>query len=142
MGIGTNNKITVKNEIMTCVIVLVGTFLVSLVITYLFNRLSNGPKDLNIVYGLGFGFAAGFLFMITFIIVGGLKNSFSLVAERWVEFFQNLKISFGFAVSSFFDHLKHEGMVFWLYMLVMAIQFQVAFHNIMILVNYYLEYLP
>ena len=142
MGIGyTNNKITVKNEVMTCVIVFIGTILLSLMIYGLFCKLSRGPSELNICYGLGFGFSAGFLFMITFIIVGGLKNSFSLVVERWVDFFQNLKISFGFAIESFFDHLKNEGMVFWLYMLLMGVQFQVAYHYLSILVVYYLNYL-
>ena len=133
-----DSKTTVKNECATCVLVLIGTALFSLMIYYLFDKLSNGPESANIYYGFGFGSSAGFLFMISFIIAGGLKNSFSIVLERWSDFIENLQISFGFAIKDYFTHIKDEGMVFWLYILVMIIQLLVASHSLSTLADLFL----
>lgn len=133
-----DSKITVKNECITCALVLIGTALFSLFIFYIFDKLSSGPKHANIYYGFGFGSAAGFLFMVSFIIAGGLKNSFSIVQERWADFIENLKISFGFALKDFFTHIKNEGMVFWLYILVMIIQLITASNCFKVLADLFL----
>ena len=140
MGL-TDTKITVKNEVTTCVMILAGTTLFSFLIYGLFTKLSRGPEELNIYYGFGFGAATGFLFMITFIIVGGLRNSFNIVIARWADFFANLQVSLGFSLSCYFDDVKHEGMVFWLYMLVMFIQFKVSYYCLDILIQYFLNYM-
>lgn len=137
MGL-TDTKITVKNEVVTNIIIFIGSILISLLIYGLFTKLSRGPSELNIYYGFGFGFAAGFLFMVTFIIVGGLRNSFYIVLGRWVDFFANLKISFGFSLRCFFDDIKSEGMVFWLYILLMVVQFKVAYYCFDILIDYFM----
>jgi hypothetical protein len=76
--------------------------------------------------------------MVSFIIAGGLKNSFSIVQERWADFIENLKISFGFALKDFFTHIKNEGMVFWLYILVMIIQLVTASHCFKVLADLFL----
>ena len=134
----TDNKITVKNECMTCAIVLIGTVLISIGLRWLFHRLENNPGLTDWYYGFGFGSAAGFLFMVSFIIAGGLRNSFYILLERWKDFFKNLQISFGFALESFFSHIKDEGMVFWLYILVMVVQAVTAYYCLSNLANQFM----
>lgn len=133
-----DRKITVKNELLTCLFILIGTFLFCVMINYLFSLLKGYGEEINWYYGFGFGCSAGILFMISFTIAGGLSNSFSIMLARWVDFFQNIRISFGFALRSFFLHIKDEGMCFWAYMLVIAIQLAGAYYGISNLVEVYL----
>ena len=136
MGI-INPKVTVKHEIGTCALLAVSTFLFSLLIYAAFSSFSRGPEETNIYYGFGFGCATSFVFMLAFIVAGGLKNSYEIVVSRWMDFFESLQISFKFAISEFFENIKDDGMVFWLYILIMIIQVYVAYYCFSFLIDYF-----
>ena len=133
-----DSKITVKNECITCLFITIDTILFSCLLYLIFDKAKELPTHVNWYYGFGFGCATGFLFMICFIIAGGMKNSTHILIERWVDFFENLRISLGFAFSSLFTHIKNEGMAFWLYILLMAAQIGVSYYCLANLAALYL----
>ena len=136
MGI-VNPKVTVKHECFTCLLLPLGTILFCFIIYLAFDKLSSGPEFANLYYGLAFGCSTSFIFMLAFAVAGGLKNSFNIVVRRWMDFFESLQISFKYAVSEFFEQLKDEGMVFWLYILIMVVQVAVACYGFSVLIEYF-----
>ncbi|MBQ9731403.1 MAG: hypothetical protein IJV94_04805 [Bacilli bacterium] len=131
-------KITFKNEVGTFFIILIGTFVFSYLIFIAFDKTKTLPNYIDMYYGFGFGCAAGFIFMLSFAVAGGMENSFFVELERWIEFFKDLRISFKFATRNFFDHIKEEGFAFWLYILLMVAQVGVAYYCFSNLIEIYL----
>ena len=67
-----------------------------------------------------FGFAMGILFDLGCIIAGLMKGTFDVVKERVKTFFEDLIISIRFALESYFNDIKENGIVFWIYLSIMV----------------------
>ena len=67
-----------------------------------------------------FGFGMGILFDLGCIIAGLMTGTFSIVKARVADFFDDLVVSFKFAVQSYFNNIKENGIVFWIYLSIMA----------------------
>lgn len=67
-----------------------------------------------------FGFGMGIFFDLGCIIAGLMTGTFSIVKARVADFFDDLVVSFKFAVQSYFNNIKENGIVFWIYLSIMA----------------------
>lgn len=131
-------KITFKNELFTFFIIALGTAAFSGFIFVVFNVTRKLPDYIDFYYGFGFGCAAGFIFMLSFAVSGGMENASQIELERWVELFKDFKVSVKFALGNFFQHIKDEGIAFWLYIILMVAQVGVAYYCISNLITIYL----
>lgn len=68
------------------------------------------------------GFGCGLLLDITFIITGLFSGTFMVVINRVKNFFSDLSISLKFAIEGYFYDIKTEGMTFWIYILIIAVE--------------------
>ena len=107
-----------KDYVVGFILIFISAFFVFLVFA-IFNLFSSYPTEDNWNYGFGFGGAFACLFQISFYIAGGMERPLNALLERWTEFFSDIQISFGFAVSGFFDKIKEEGSVFLWYILIL-----------------------
>ena len=67
---------------------------------------------------LFFGCGVGWIFQFTCILSGLFKGTFKVVIERIRELFENLTISFKFAMKHYWENIKAEGIVFWIYFII------------------------
>lgn len=73
-----------------------------------------GPVQTNNA-ALGLGFGVGVLFHISCIIAGLFKGTFKVVINRVKTFFENLSLSRKLAFRCYWQDIKSEGIVFWIY---------------------------
>ena len=76
--------------------------------------------DLNKYTAQALGFGCGFLFQMCCILCGLFTPSFRAVAKRVGNFFGNLIVSFKFAITIYFDEVKEDGVVFWIYLFIVV----------------------
>lgn len=88
---------------------------VTLIFWSAFSRWSRLSDEKVLFVSLAFGCLVAFLFELCCVLDGLLQGSLKVVFARMIEFFSNLSISFKFAVKSYFNNIKEEGMVFWIY---------------------------
>ena len=131
-----DNKITLKNERIACAILAIGSLAVCLFLSFIF-WVTKVNGLLCLFYGFGFGSAVNFLFTLSYCVAGGLKNSYEIVVCRWKNFFESLKISFSYAVDEFIQNIKDEGMIFWVYVLIIISQAVFAGFCFAFLIGYY-----
>lgn len=117
-----NNKISFFNDLATSILLFIGTILCILFFAALFSDKSTVGEAISLYYGYAFGCGLAALFTLSFIISGGLRNSFWVLIRRWVIFFQNLNISIGYAIREFFRNIFEEGVAFWCYIAVIIFQ--------------------
>lgn len=67
---------------------------------------------------MGFGFGIGSLFHISCAIAGLFKGTFKVVKNRIGDLFSNLKVSAKFAFKYYWEDVKSEGIVFWIYFVI------------------------
>ncbi len=82
--------------------------------------------ELNLAAVKFFGCGVGVLFHLSCLIAGAFKESFQVVKERIKEFFSNLSVSTSLAFKWYFDDLKTEGVVFWIYFAIVATNFGIT----------------
>ena len=78
---------------------------------------------------LGFGGLVGSLFSLSCAIAGLFKGTFIIVKNRIVEFFENLSISFKFAIKYYIENIKEYGIVFWIFLTIIAINVAVTIYG-------------
>ena len=81
------------------------------------------------------GCVCGLLFDGTCIITGLFKGTFSVVINRWKEFFLDLKVSFKFAIKNYFYDLVHSGVLFWVLCLIIGITVYVGWTQYQLLME-------
>ena len=86
---------------------------------------------------LALGFALGSLVHLSFAIVGLFRGTFSVVINRWADFFANAKISFKCAVGWHWQSIKQDGIVFWLYLIIIVATAVVAVNSTFNVLEYY-----
>lgn len=86
---------------------------------------------------LSIGFALGSLTHLSFVIVGLFRGTFAVVINRWVEFFANAKISVKGAFRWYWQSVKHDGIVFWLYFVIIVATLVVTINSGINILTYY-----
>ena len=81
------------------------------------------------------GCVCGLLFDGTCIITGLFKGTFSVVINRWKEFFLDLKVSLKFAIKNYFYDLVHSGVLFWVLCLIIGITVYVGWTHYQLLME-------
>lgn len=71
------------------------------------------------------GCGSGFLFHLTLIIVGVMKDAFRAVINRICNFFENLKFNFKLAWTCYWEEVKETGVAFWIFLVIMIVNFVV-----------------
>lgn len=69
---------------------------------------------------LFFSGAVASLFQLSCVVAGLFKGTFKVVIERMKELFGNLTISFKFAMKHYWENIKAEGIVFWIFFVIMV----------------------
>ncbi|MBO5867184.1 MAG: hypothetical protein J6Q55_03960 [Clostridia bacterium] len=70
-----------------------------------------------------FGLGTGFLFHITLMLVGVMKEPFRAVVRRIANFFENLKFNFKLAWTCYVDEVKETGVAFWIFFAIIVVNF-------------------
>ncbi|MBR2985018.1 MAG: hypothetical protein IKC58_00250 [Clostridia bacterium] len=83
------------------------------------------PIEERIATAKTIGCGAGFLFHVTLIIVGVLKDPFNAVVNRICNFFDNLKFNFKLAWSCYCEEVRETGIAFWILIVIMIVNFVV-----------------
>ena len=112
-----NKKKSPYSGLWVHILLLVGTPLVLFAIIYYLimkNHLSG--KELAIYTSLTFAYGLGFVIQISCAFAGAFKGSLKVIFKRIREFFDDLIISFKYAVKSYFDNIKNDGVLFWIYL--------------------------
>lgn len=105
----------------TCLLLIIVPIALFAGIYFIFEKYQNYSKIINCYGAMGIGFGVGSLFHISCIIAGLFKGLFSIVINRIAEFFSNLSISFKFAFKLYIEDLKTNGMVFWIYFVIVLL---------------------
>ena len=69
---------------------------------------------------LAFGCGVAFLFQFSCVQAGLFKGTLKVVINRLKEFFGNLSISVKFAYKYYFENIKEEGVVFWIFFVIIT----------------------
>ena len=113
------------------------TFCLFLVI----EKYSKTPTNVNKDFAIMIGCGVGFLFQLSTALCGLLKGTFKVVITRIKNFFSNLTINFKFAIKYYWDDIKTEGIVFWIYFLIIGGTFGITLYGFINSFNYYLNYI-
>ena len=97
------------------------TSLINFVVFTTVLRFGGRNAELNMATSKLIGCGHSILFYLILFISGIFNHSMHIVFQRICEFFQNLSISFSFALKNYFWDMKHNGVAFLIYFLVMAV---------------------
>ena len=95
--------------------------------TLLFELQPASGRELNEASARVLGLGIGVIFHLGCIIGGVLKDSFKIVVNRVIEFFDNLKFSFKLAWKCYIEQLRDGGIAFWIMLGIMVTNFCVCF---------------
>ncbi|MBE5809369.1 MAG: hypothetical protein E7318_00365 [Clostridiales bacterium] len=92
------------------------------VLLYLFiSAYTTGTKALHAASAQGIGFGLGFIFHMMCFVGGSFRQGWSALKFRISEFFQNLSLGLGYAITTYWEDLRDDGMTFSICMLVIVI---------------------
>ncbi len=80
---------------------------------------------------LAFAFGIGFIVTMLFVISGGLKKPFKVMVSRLKDFFGDIGISAKLAFSCYWDAVKTDGVVFWIYMALIVLNLGLCLKGIL-----------
>lgn len=97
--------------------------------------------DFNNYSSMVIGFGAGFLFQISCVVAGLTKGTFSVVVRRVANLFEDLSVSFRFAIKFYISDIKENGIVFWIYFLLIGSCLATTVAALVLLLTKYSYYL-
>ncbi|MBR6667499.1 MAG: hypothetical protein IKL25_03965 [Clostridia bacterium] len=104
--------------------VLLTLILVPLVLFAIVNRLMNEysrfSDALNLASSKVFGFGMGFLFHMMCLVSGSFRPGWNALKYRISEFFLNIPVGLGYAIQTYFEDIRDDGMTFTICLLVIA----------------------
>ena len=107
-----------KGVIGSCILLILFPLVIYGIFYATISNLQNlGPVQTNNA-ALGLGFGVGFIFHISCIIAGLFKGTLKVVINRVKTFFENLSLSKKLAFRCYWDDIKSEGIVFWIYFII------------------------
>lgn len=113
----SNKHYSPYHGVWVTVLVLIGVpVILSLVVWSALQFAQPAYEHLNMPTALCVGFGMGFLYHMSCVITGLLREPFRATAFRISEFFQNLACSPGFAIREYWEDVKSDGIVFIIYL--------------------------
>lgn len=112
--------------------------LLFLIVFLIVSKFSNQSSEVDLNFSLMIGVGCGFLFQLSCIIAGLTKGTFKVVTNRVKNFFSNLTINFKFANKYYWEDIRSEGIVFWIYFLIVGSTFAATLIGF---INSYLFYI-
>ena len=106
--------------LLSSILLISSPFVMYLFFLFIFTRFRPYEVIANRYASISFGCLIAFLFQLSCAIAGLFKGTFKVVIVRLQEFFSNLSISFKFALKYYFENIKSEGIVFWIYFTILA----------------------
>ena len=104
----------------SAVILTIVPIAVTLFFYWVIGKYSN-MNDQQVLYSsIAFGCGVAFLFQLMCIIAGLFKGTLKVVINRLKEFVSNLSISAKFAFTYYFENIKSEGIVFWIFFVIIG----------------------
>lgn len=116
--------------VVSCIMLVVLPIIVTVLFNILFQKLENFNEDFNKSAAYAIGCGVGTLFHLICILNGLLKKPFNVVKERVSEFIEDFSISKKMAFRGWLDSVKHDGIVFWIYISIMVACFVIVIINI------------
>lgn len=123
-----------------CVILLLVPLIVYLIINDAFNSWTNLDKKTILITSIFISGICGILFYLIAIISGLFKGTFIVVVRRIYNLFSNAKLSIKEALKIYWDDIKMEGIVFWIYLIIFLLFVGITFYSGLELFEIYRDY--
>ena len=126
-----------KNDYIACLIVILASAFLICGVYLVFSYIAQYSNTINWNYGFSIGGMVAFLIQLSFIISGGLNNSFNVFIARWSDFFSDVSFSFKFAFQSLFKSFIVNGIAFLCYILILLATLTLSIHGFLYLIDLY-----
>lgn len=120
------NKGPYHGVIVCCLILILGPILLTLFLKHFINIWEHKPSEINHLTAIVLGYGVGCLMDISYILLGFMNKPFQAVKIRIKELIEDLKISKKLALKGYIFNIKEEGIVFWIYLIIMIITFWIT----------------
>ena len=107
---------------------------------YLISKYQHFEQDFNTYSAMVIGFGVGFIFQFSCVFAGLTKGTLSVVVRRVAEFFSNLTVSPKFAFKCYIADVKENGIVFWIYFIIIGSCLSATILGIIFLFKNYWSY--
>ena len=94
--------------------------LLFLLFKYVIMKYQRFEEDFNTYSAMVIGFGVGFIFQFSCVYAGLTKGTLSVVIRRVANFFDDLSISIKYAFKCYIDDIKENGIVFWIYFIIVT----------------------
>ena len=82
-------------------------------------------RELNEASARVFGFGLGTVFHLSCLIGGSFRLAIQAVKKRVIDFFENVRVSLGFALECYWDDMRNDGVALILMLIPVAVCFAV-----------------
>ena len=103
-------------------LIAIPTFLFLLVFLVV-KKYGNLPIDITTHFSMMIGIGCGLLFQLSCALCGLFRGTFKVVINRVKTFFSNLTINVKFAFKYYWEDIVTEGIVFWIYFIIIGSTF-------------------
>lgn len=136
------NRSPYKGFIASCLFLIIIPLILYFLVFSSIKRFDKSMSDdMKIYSSMMFGFGAGTILNISYMLIGVLKTDFQIVMKRIGNFISNLFISPKIAVICYKSELKEGGAAFWGYFIIMVIYFVLFLIGLRECVQFYVNYL-
>ena len=99
----------------SAVLLTLAPFIMFVFFKVIFHLYTKMTPDQILYSSLAFGAGIASIFQLSCVVAGLFKGTLKVVLLRLKEFFGNLSISVKFAFKYYFENIKQEGIVFWIF---------------------------
>jgi hypothetical protein len=114
--------------------------LLFLLFKYVIMKYQDFEKDFNTYSAMVIGFGVGFIFQFSCVFAGLTKGTLSVVVRRVANLFDDLSISVKYAFKCYFADIKENGIVFWIYFIIVTSTIAASIIGAIYLFNNYASY--
>ena len=108
-------KKAIKNAIIAAILFIAAPFIMTLFFHLYIKQYTNYSKEMLLSSSITLGFLVALIFQLSCCLAGLLKGTLKVVLKRLKEFFENLSISFKYAIDAYWENLLEFGCSFWLF---------------------------
>ena len=114
--------------------------LLFLLFKYVIMKYQDFEKDFNTYSAMVIGFGVGFIFQFSCVFAGLTKGTLSVVVRRVANLFDDLSISVKYAFKCYLADIKENGIVFWIYFIIVTSTIAASIIGTIYLFNNYASY--
>lgn len=118
------------SDLLSSLMFIVSPFLLTYALYSIMIRFPTQSENIAKITSYIFGFGVSFVFQISCCIVGLFKGKFVVVIKRFIEFKENLIISFKYAFKEYWRNIFTNGITFWVYLAIMTFTLLVCIFKI------------